>query len=171
MVKRLCWRTRSIRASLPWNWTLSTHTSFQCPGQKPIVIWQNNTGTTNPVNVYWPFTTPHTSPWWAIWPHAWMIQTARVSPFQWIPPHIGKPIPPPIQPNRVALRIPPRPRIVRAEVVVMQPALCVKVLPRVAQVEAIALTEVHRFGQLAFIPALADSNAAVTARLTLPWRP
>ena len=63
-------------------------------------------------------------------------KSLRINPAQRIPIHIAKPIPPPIQPNRVALRIAACARIVRAEVVVMQPALFIKVLPRIAQVEA-----------------------------------
>ncbi len=63
-------------------------------------------------------------------------QANWINSIQGITFHICKPIPPPRQSNRIPLGIPSCPRIVRAEVVVVQPALCVKVLPRVAQVEA-----------------------------------
>ena len=64
------------------------------------------------------------------------LQTVWISKAQRIPLYIAVPIPPPIQPNRVRLRVPPRRRIVVPVQVVAQPRFLVPLLPRVAQVEA-----------------------------------
>lgn len=62
------------------------------------------------------------------------ILTCRISQTNRIPPHIPKRIQPPIQPNRVALRVPARLRVIGAVVIIEQPGLAVIILPREAQV-------------------------------------
>ena len=54
---------------------------------------------------------------------------------EWIPLNIAIGINPTLKPNRIRLDIPPRPRIIVPEVVVVQPALVIIVLPRKAQIE------------------------------------
>ena len=63
------------------------------------------------------------------------LQSLWINPTQRIPFHIPKPIPTPCQINRICLRIPPRPTVITPKVVVIQPTLFIKVLPRIAQVK------------------------------------
>jgi len=53
------------------------------------------------------------------------LQALRVSPVEWVPEHIGVGIYPPLQSDRIALYIPPDPRVEIPEVVVLGANSCV----------------------------------------------
>lgn len=61
--------------------------------------------------------------------------TTGVCEPQRIPPHIPKPIPPTLKPNRISTGVPPHARIIKPVEVVEQPIAIIH-LPRVAQSEA-----------------------------------
>ena len=63
------------------------------------------------------------------------IQPFWINTTKRIPIHIAKPVPLPIQPNRIPLRIPPRPAVIGTVPVVMQLRLAVEVLSGIPQVE------------------------------------
>src|SRR5258708_39228254 len=63
-------------------------------------------------------------------PH-YLEQSLWITINQWVAPHIPKPIPPTLQPDRVRLDVSPRRRIVVPVQVVRQPRLFIKHLPRI----------------------------------------